>query len=90
MKFPLGKVVATPAAMDLLAEQGVHPGVLLQRHENGDWGDCGTVDAQLNDDALVAGSRLFSVFFCPDEKHRVWIITEADRASTCILLPSEY
>lgn len=90
MKFALGMVVATPGAMALLEEQGVHPGTLLQRHENGDWGDLGHEDKCLNDQAISTENRILSMYHVPDAKHRVYVITEADRSSTCILLPEEY
>lgn len=90
MKFPLGRVMATPGAMTLLEEQGVHPGTLLQRHENGDWGDLGHEDKCRNDEALIEGSRIFSAYHVPDAKHKVWIITEWDRSVTTLLLPEEY
>ncbi len=76
--------------MALLEKQGFHPGTLLQRHESGDWGEVGTVDKQLNDDAVDLESRILSVYYVPDSENRVWVITEADRSSTCILLPNEY
>lgn len=90
MKFPLGKVVATPGAMALLEKQGVNPGTLLDRHVSGDWGDLGKEDKHLNDFAITHGNRILSCYNLPDEHHRVYIISEADRSSTCILLPSEY
>jgi len=84
--FELGQVVATPGALDLLYRDDLHD--LLRRHHSGDWGDLGSSDARSNDYALVHGERLFSAYETP--RGRVWIITEADRVSTCVLLPSEY
>jgi hypothetical protein len=61
----------------------------LKRHNRGDWGDVCWADWQANDDALTDNSRLFSVYHAKDGT-KFWIITEADRSSTRILLPSEY
>ena len=88
-KFPLGKVVATPGALAALAEAGQTPIQFLSRHVNGDWGDCDGEDRQANEDALRHGDRLLSVYQTPKGK-RIWVITEADRSSTCVLLPEEY
>ena len=61
----------------------------LNRHESGDWGDVCREDWQSNDQALDDGSRLFSVYRTRLEE-RLWIITEADRSFTTVLLPYEY
>jgi hypothetical protein len=86
MKFELGQVLATPAALhdfglSLIAE-------LLVRHASGDWGDLCAVDRQQNSWALRHGGRLLSAFETPTG--RVWIITESDRSSTCVLQPEDY
>jgi hypothetical protein len=87
--FPLGQVVATPGALQsfALAEENYIP--YLMRHAKGDWGDVCSEDASANDEALVLGERLLSAYRLQDGI-KVWIITEADRSSTCILLPEEY
>ena len=87
-KFILGRIIATPRALEMLLELGVLPHDLLRRHQNGDWGDLCDEDKQANEAALVEGSRLLSAYCFLERK--IWVITEADRASTCILLPSEY
>ena len=87
-KFPLGQVVSTPGALELLERSGVAPAQFLGQHSRGDWGDVCAEDAKANEHALLDGSRIFSVYMISGEK--LWIITEADRASTCLLLPSEY
>jgi hypothetical protein len=87
--FPLGHVVATPGALDAVAG---HPGLLhrlVARHVHGDWGDLDAEDRQANDVALRVGSRIFSAYTTANGV-KLWIITEADRASTCVLLPDEY
>lgn len=88
-RFPLGQTVATPGALSALAESEQSPREFLIRHTRGDWGECDEEDRQANEEALVDGSRIFSVY----QTHRgvmIWVITEADRSSTCILLPEEY
>ncbi len=92
MRFPLGQVVATPGALDALAGAGRTPAEFLARHAAGDWGDVGPEDAAENALSLARGFRLLSVYrYDPaDPEAKVWIITEADRSSTCVLLPSEY
>lgn len=88
-KFPLGQIVATPGALEALEESGQTPDYFLKRHAQGDWGEVDGEDRQLNDQALVDGSRILSAFTTLKNK-RLWVITEADRSSTCILLPSDY
>ena len=64
---------------------------LIQRHVTGDWGDVCAEDADANEQALLTGARLLSSYrSSPVEAVKVWIITEADRSSTTILLPEEY
>ncbi len=86
--FPLGQVVATPGALKLLEEAGEDPLYYLARHHSGDWGELDAHDRRENELSLKHGWRLFSSYLVGDEK--VWIITEADRSVTTILLPSEY
>jgi hypothetical protein len=92
--FAMGQIVATPGALSLLEHHGISATVLLRRHVRGDWGDLGREDRKTNDESVHNGGRIFSSYTLQDEK--VWIITEATgddgitRASTCVLLPSEY
>ncbi|MDQ3360634.1 MAG: hypothetical protein M3534_03050 [Actinomycetota bacterium] len=86
--FPLGHVVATPGALRLLADAGVPAPALLDRHVYGDWGEIGSEDARENEVSLRHGFRILSSY--PVGNDRIWIITEADRSSTCMLLPNEY
>ena len=89
-KFPLGSIVATPAALALLQKTGFSAAALIARHVHGDWGDCCGEDAQLNECALTDGSRLFSVYRLLDTQSlkevprskradlpTVWIITNS-------------
>ena len=88
-KFSLGKLVATPGAIEALADANQNPMEFIARHIRGDWGDCCEEDKQANEDALRDGERLFSVYQTA-KGVKIWVITEADRSSTCVLLPSEY
>jgi hypothetical protein len=87
--FSLGQIVATPGALEALASSGQSPADFLKRHVGGDWGDVCSEDAKLNDDAVNIGERLLSSF-CTKQGVKLWVITEADRSSTCLLLPEEY
>jgi hypothetical protein len=88
--FSLGELVATPGALALLAEAGVNPAELLARHQAGDWGEVPPEDARENELSVLRDFRILSSYRVGDGSERVWIITEADRSSTCILLPEEY
>lgn len=90
--FSLGNVVATPGALNLLEALNIHPVQLLERHARADWGDLCAEDREANQLALHQGGRLLSVYRVTPASPgtRVWIITEADRSVTTLLLPSEY
>jgi hypothetical protein len=85
----LGQVVVTPGARRALrvAQELFLP--YLLRHTRGDWGDVSVEDAAANDAACADGERLLSAYTLRDGT-KLWIITEADRSSTCLLLPEEY
>ncbi len=87
-RFSLGQVVASPAAMSLLRTNGIYPNSLLSRHVRGDWGETDAGDIHANEMALHHGGRLLSVYAVGGAA--VWVITEADRSVTTILLPSDY
>jgi hypothetical protein len=88
-RFPLGQVVSTPGALDAFAKSGELAQTFLNRHVTGDFGTVCEKDRQANEDAIADGGRVFSVYLLKDQT-KIWIITEADRSSTCILLPDEY
>ena len=88
-KFDLGRIVATPGALDAFAESDENSRVFLSRHASGDWGEVCKSDWEENELALGQGWRLFSVYRLRDGT-KIWIITEADRSATTLLLPSEY
>jgi len=83
--FPLGRILATPGALDL----SVNFAPYLLRHQCEDWGDLGEDDQAENVYAVEHGLRVLSVYHTPDGV-RFWVITEADRSATTVLLPSEY
>jgi hypothetical protein len=90
MRAPLslGQVVATPGALKVLSVMGEDPFDLLARHEAGDWGELCAFDRRQNEIALREGYRVLSSYSVG--RQRVWILTEADRSVTTILLPEEY
>lgn len=88
--FALGQVVATPGALHALEAAHITPAQLLARHQLGDWGDLDAHDRAVNRKALVLGYRLLSAYTLPESGEKIWIITEADRSVTTLLLPSEY
>jgi hypothetical protein len=87
--FPLGQIVSTPGALEAMTRTGTSPAALLDRHVTGDWGDCSADDKRANDCDLKHEGRLFSVYHLSDGT-KLWCITESDRSSSCLLLPSEY
>ncbi len=84
--FGLGRLTCTVGALQLIERLEEFP--YLTRHSGGDWGEVDAHDRRANDRALKTGERLFSSYETP--QGRIWIITEVDRSSTTILLPSEY
>jgi hypothetical protein len=88
MRFKTGIHTATPAALKFIADNRVNVGTLLQRHVAGDCGDMDAEDKATNESAITHGGRVFSSYNVAEG--RLWIITEADRSSTTILLPGDY
>lgn len=93
MRFPLGCVVATPGALEVLGglwgPWRVNAELYLERHRAGDWGEIPPEDARENERSLKHEFRLLSSYPVGGAGEKVWIITEADRSSTCLLLPSD-
>ena len=85
--FKLGLVVITPGIENL--ELGEFTNALLARHQAGDWGDLGKEDKKENELSVQEGFRIMSAYH-PHDGHKLWVITEADRSVTTILLPEEY
>lgn len=88
-RLALGRVYATPGALEVLGRIGVAPADLLERHAAGDWGDLDAEDWRANEVAVRDGDRVLSLYPVGDGD-RVWIITEWDRSATTVLLPQEY
>lgn len=89
MKFRLGMLIATPRALFAITESGQSPWDFVVRHLAGDWGDLDPEDRVANDQSLKEGRRLLSAYQTA-QGQKLWIITEADRSATTILLPEEY
>jgi len=89
IRFPLGQVVATPGALSALEKAEQHPAEFLDRHVNGDWGEVTDADKQENERSVEQGFRILSAY-TTSAGDTIWILTEADRSATTILLPEEY
>jgi hypothetical protein len=87
--FQMGVIVATPGALAALRSAGQSPAHFLRKHASGDWGELDDHDTAANWTALREGGRLLSAYTTV-RGDRLWVITEADRSSTCLLLPEEY
>jgi hypothetical protein len=94
MPLLLGQVVVTTNLWSTLVDHAEEVAILrdiaeiLERHRNGDWGELGEEDKVANDEAVVEGGRLLSSYSLHDRI--VWVITEADRSVTTVLLPEDY
>jgi hypothetical protein len=85
--------MATPGALEQLRRIHSDPLDWIRRHQHGDWGDVDPQDRAANEQALQEGHRLLSAYCIhrpPHPPFRLWIITEADRSTTTLLLPEEY
>ena len=87
--FDLGQLVATPGALTVLEKTGQNPMEFLSRHVTGDWGEIPEEDKQENQFSLEKGFRLLSSYRTA-AGDRLWVITEANRSHTTLLLPDEY
>jgi hypothetical protein len=87
--FPAGRIVATPGALAFLEHANKSPLEFLSRHLRGDWGDLCQDDKTENELSLKCGFRLMSSYQVTDTD-KLWIITEADRSVTTLLLPADY
>jgi hypothetical protein len=88
-RFALGQTFITPGAQEALEISGESPIQFLHRHVSTDWGELSEEDVQENELSLREGLRLLSAYRTA-KGQKIWIITEADRSATTILLPSEY
>ena len=89
VRFPLGRVVATPGALRALEQAEQLPAEFLDRHVNGDWGDVPEEDKHENELSVEQGFRILSAY-TTSAGEKIWILTEADRSFTTLLLPEEY
>lgn len=88
-RFPLGRTLITPGALEAITDAEQIPAAFLARHLVGDWGEVCEEDAQENELSLREGFRILSAYRTKNGT-RIWVITEADRSATTILLPEEY
>lgn len=86
-RFSLGQIVITPNARDCVNAADLS--ACLARHARGDWGELSPEDVEENELSLTEGFRLLSAY---TDRHatRFYIITEADRSATTLLLPEDY
>jgi hypothetical protein len=89
IRFPLGRVVATPEALGALEKAEQLPAEFLDRHVNGDWGEVPDADKQENELSVEQGFRILSAY-TTSAGDKLWILTEADRSATILMLPEEY
>jgi hypothetical protein len=89
VRFPLGRLLITPGAADAIAEAGQSPQEFINRHARLEKGQLGDEDYRENLFSVSRRLRIFSAFKTASGV-RIWVITEADRSATTILLPSEY
>jgi hypothetical protein len=87
--FPLGRIVATPGALNALQDANQQAQEFLSRHVHGDWGDLTDEDWKENNFSVTRALRLLSAYHLTNGE-TIWIIAEADRLVTTLLLPSEY
>jgi len=87
VKFPLGRLLATRTAASIISPADVAEAI--RRHSYGDWGEVCKEDRAENEFSLEHGFRIMSIYTSSDGV-RFWIITEADRSSTTVLLPEDY
>lgn len=90
VRLELGRIVATPGALTALSRAGQRAADFLVRHQRGDWGDVGRDDAAANDRAATAGDERVLSAYRLRTGTRIWVISEADRSATTVLLPDEY
>lgn len=89
MRFPLGRVVATRNCLNHLMSIRASALPYLARHQRGDWGSLGNYEKQANEDALLHGGRILSKYLLKDGTP-IYVITEADRSYTTVMLVGDY
>lgn len=88
-RFELGQTVATPGALEAFMRSGDTPLPYLTEHANRNWGEVDQHDKAHSEVAIERGFRILSAYRLADDT-TIWIITEADRSVTTVLLPEEY
>jgi hypothetical protein len=86
-KFSLGEVNITPRAAQKLPPEDIT--TAIRRHSRGDWGDLDLEDQQLNDQRLEKGGPIASIYTASNGL-KFYVLTEADRSVTTVLLPEDY
>lgn len=86
-KFRLGRIVSTPHALEVIPNEDILRAII--RHQSGDWGELKAEDCEANDHAVVHGTRVLSSYRSA-KGITFWLITEADRSVTTVLLPEDY
>ena len=86
-KFRLGRIVSTPQALEVIPNKDILRAIV--RHQSGDWGQVDAEDCEANDQAVIHGTRVLSAYRSA-KGVSFWLITEADRSVTTVLLPQEY
>jgi hypothetical protein len=89
VRFPLGRVVATPGALRVLEEANQNAFEFLAKHQAGDWGELCEEDIRENEFSVLNDFRILSAYRTRNDV-KIWVITEADRSATTLLLPEEY
>ena len=89
VRFQLGRLFMTPGAIEALEATGEQPHEFLRRHQTGDFGELSESDRRENEFSIANGFRILSAYRTRAGV-KLWVITEADRSATTILLPSEY
>lgn len=89
IRFKIGRLLSTPGALEAMNDAQQSPMDFVSRHIYGDWGEVCAEDQQTNEEALEHNLRLLSAYRTSNAV-KLWVITEADRSATTILLPEEY
>lgn len=87
-RFPLGNIFATSGVIAWAEREAMDLSRFIWRHHCGDWGNLDAEDQAANEDALIHGTRIFSSYHIEDKK--IYVITEADRSMTTVMLAQEY
>jgi hypothetical protein len=87
--FDVGTILLSRRALEMLREAGIHPFILIRRHESGDWGNLDSLEWRLNERAAVHGGESIASQYTLGRGLDVWVVTQASRRSTRIVLAEE-